>query len=250
MLYCLSIGSCDLLDVGSLLLQTSKSPPLSAWVGLTASPLKRNPHSPRGAATQRGRMRPMGLTHLARDALLLRNDDVFLPQGLLQPLRCQNRLAGLQSRWNAEKADADTAGAAALPSSPCQVPTPVRSTGQSLSSACRTSEAKPNSPNMKETIEVTGEKTQPPHQTTNSASHFSHELLTAPLLPQRTDLLGPAQRKHWTPSSAQSESAPHQESSLHPAPSSLHPPSPAAADSPNLQQDLLIHLSPAQPPRG
>lgn len=51
----------------------------------------------------------MGLTHLACDALLLCDDDVFLPQGLLQPLGSQHRLAGLQSRWNAEKAGVDTA---------------------------------------------------------------------------------------------------------------------------------------------
>ena len=57
----------------------------------------------------------MGPTHLARDALLLRDDDVFLPQRLLQPLRSQHRLAGLQGRCNAEKAGADAAGAASRP---------------------------------------------------------------------------------------------------------------------------------------
>ena len=52
-------------------------------------------------------------------------------------------------------------------------------------------------------LEVTMGKTQPPHQTVNSTSHFNHELLAALLLPQRTDLLGPAWRKHWICSSAQ-----------------------------------------------
>lgn len=106
-------------------------------------------------------MRPTGPTHLARDTLLLSNDDVFLPQGLLQPLGSQHCLARLQSRWNAEKAGADTAGAAdqPCPSSPCQVPAPTRSTGQPLSSAHRRSEAKPNSPNMKEARGHCGQNT-------------------------------------------------------------------------------------------
>lgn len=129
MLYCLSIGSCDLLDVSSLLLQVSKRPVLSVGVGLTTSPLRGgNPRNSWGAATQGGRMRPTGPTHLACDALLLCDNDVLLLQSLLQPLRSQHCLARLQSRWNAEKANADTVGAAA---GPCQVPTPTRSTGQS-----------------------------------------------------------------------------------------------------------------------
>lgn len=44
------------------------------------------------------------MTHLARDALLLSNDDVLLSQCLLQPLGGQHCLPGLQSRWKGEKA--------------------------------------------------------------------------------------------------------------------------------------------------
>lgn len=81
----------------------------------------------------------MGPTHLARDALLLRDDDVFLPESLLQPLGSQHRLAGLQSRWNAERAGAAAAGAASPPhahAAPARCP-PSRSTGQTLGSAHR-----------------------------------------------------------------------------------------------------------------
>lgn len=206
MLYRLPVGSCDLLDVRSLLLQVSKSPALSARVGLTASPPRGgNPHSSQGVAVQGGRMRPTGPTHLARDALLLRDDDVFLPQSLLQSLGSQHRLAGLQSRWNAEKAGADAAGAAGRPRSraaPARCP-PQREAQDSLSALLTEGQKLNQTPPTRRKLEVTVGKTQPPHQAVNSASRLSRELLTAPLLPQRTHLSGPAWRKHRTPSSAQ-----------------------------------------------
>lgn len=52
------------------------------------------------------------MAHLARDALPLRDNDVLLPQSLLQPLGSQHRLAGLQSCCNAKRAAVGTAGAA------------------------------------------------------------------------------------------------------------------------------------------
>lgn len=72
------------------------------------------------------------MTHLARDALLLSNNDVLLSQCLLQPLRGQHCLPGLQGCWKGEKA-----GGALWP-------------GQALSSAHQRSEVKPSSLNLKE----------------------------------------------------------------------------------------------------
>lgn len=48
-------------------------------------------------------LRPRDPTHLAGDTLLLCNKDVLLPQSLLQPLRSQHGLAGLQSCCNTER---------------------------------------------------------------------------------------------------------------------------------------------------
>lgn len=95
-------------------------------------------------------------------------------------------------------------------------------------------------------------KTQPPHQTVNSASHFSYELLTAPLLLQRTDLLGPPWSKHWTPSSAQNHNSQHLigrapfTQSPYLCTHQVLPPLAILIFSRNLL--ALTHLSPAQPP--
>lgn len=52
MLYCLSIGSCDLLDVCSLLLQISKSPALSG-VGPDRKPSDKGTRTAHGEQSHR-----------------------------------------------------------------------------------------------------------------------------------------------------------------------------------------------------